>query len=108
LVADAAEELGEVLRLLEFREPQRGRFFSTTEVRYPERSEIEQVLLAQLTSPVRFTQSLRAVLPGAKRGIEVGPGNVLAGLVKRLDKSFEVRGTSDEAALAALTAGGCE
>jgi [acyl-carrier-protein] S-malonyltransferase len=108
LVAGAAGQLARVLEPLEVGEPQRGRFFSTTEVRYPESSEVKQVLLDQLTSPVRFTQSLEKVLPGASAGIEVGPGSVLAGLVKRVRRDLDVHGTFDAASLeAAMRAASC-
>jgi [acyl-carrier-protein] S-malonyltransferase len=101
LVAGAAEKLAEALASLPVGEPRQGRFFSTTEVRYPDSSEVKQVLLGQLTSPVRFTQSLEKVLPGATLGVEVGPGNVLAGLVKRVRRDLNVFGTSDAASMEA-------
>ena len=48
-------------------------------------ARIRQNLLLQLTSPVRWTQSVKAMLDdGAARFIEIGPGNVLQGLVKRI------------------------
>lgn len=105
LVAGAAEELAEMLEAVELREPAAGRFFSTTEVRYPGGDEVRQVLLRQLTSPVRFSQSLRSVLPGQRMGVEVGPGGVLSGLVKRVEKGFHVHGTADGAAFEAALEG---
>jgi [acyl-carrier-protein] S-malonyltransferase len=48
-------------------------------------------LVAQLTSPVRWTESIRRMIAdGADRFVEVGPGAVLAGLVKRIDANVEV------------------
>jgi [acyl-carrier-protein] S-malonyltransferase len=50
--------------------------------------EARRLLLEQLTSPVRWTQSVRAmVADGVTRFIEIGPGNVLTGLMKRIDKA---------------------
>jgi [acyl-carrier-protein] S-malonyltransferase len=50
--------------------------------------EARRLLLQQLTSPVRWTQSVQAmVADGANRFIEIGPGNVLAGLMKRIDRA---------------------
>jgi [acyl-carrier-protein] S-malonyltransferase len=75
-----------------------GRFFSTTEVRYPEPGELAEVLARQLMSPVRFSQSMTAILQGAAppdRGLEVGPGNVLTGLMKRIDRDFPMSSTGD-------------
>jgi [acyl-carrier-protein] S-malonyltransferase len=49
--------------------------------------QIKQNLVAQLTAPVRWTQSVRAmVADGATEFIECGPGNVLQGLVKKINK----------------------
>ena len=50
---------------------------------------IRKNLVAQLTAPVRWTQSMEAMLAyGASSVTEVGPGNVLQGLFKKLDRSF--------------------
>ena len=76
----------------------RGRFFSTTEMRHPEPDELGDVLARQLTSPVRFTQSMDALLLGSgapDQGLEVGPGNVLTGLMKRIARDFPMRATGD-------------
>ena len=52
---------------------------------------IRAELVAQLTSPVRWTESIcRMITDGANRFVELGPGTVLAGLVKRIDASVEV------------------
>ena len=52
---------------------------------------IRAELVAQLTSPVRWTESIRRmVADGANRFVELGPGTVLAGLVKRIDANVEV------------------
>ncbi|WP_183568502.1 ACP S-malonyltransferase [Mucilaginibacter sp. SP1R1] len=51
---------------------------------------IKQNLIAQLTGPVRWTQTVKHMLEdGATAFIEVGPGNVLQGLVKKVDRSVE-------------------
>jgi [acyl-carrier-protein] S-malonyltransferase len=50
-------------------------------------TEIKKNLIAQLTAPVRWTQSVQQMIAdGAKEFIEVGPGNVLQGLVKKIDR----------------------
>lgn len=99
LVGDAAEELVEVLASIEIAPARMGRFFSTTELRYPSGSELRDVLVRQLTSPVRFTASVLESLEGLDLGAEVGPGGVLAGLAKRVRRDFPVLGTGDAAAL---------
>lgn len=53
-------------------------------------SEIKKNLMAQLTAPVKWTQTLKNMIAdGADKFIEVGPGNVLQGLVKKVDRSLE-------------------
>ncbi len=54
---------------------------------------IKENLVAQLTSPVRWTQSaLNMIADGAKLFTEVGPGSVLAGLIKKVDRTVQVEG----------------
>jgi [acyl-carrier-protein] S-malonyltransferase len=53
--------------------------------------EIQQNLIKQLTAPVRWTQSVQQMIAdGATLFIECGPGKVLQGLVKKIDKNAEV------------------
>lgn len=53
--------------------------------------EIKQNLISQLTAPVRWTQSVEAMLAdGATHFVECGPGKVLQGLVKKIDRNAEV------------------
>ncbi|GAA4428900.1 ACP S-malonyltransferase [Pontibacter saemangeumensis] len=53
--------------------------------------EIKQNLIQQLTAPVRWTQSVQAMIAdGATHFIECGPGKVLQGLVKKIDRNAEV------------------
>ena len=50
--------------------------------------EIKKNLIFQLTAPVKWTQSVQNMIKdGADHFIEVGPGNVLQGLVKKIDRS---------------------
>ena len=57
----------------------------------PER--IKANLIAQLTAPVRWTQSMHTMIEmGATEAIEVGPGKVLQGLFKKVDRGFIVSG----------------
>jgi [acyl-carrier-protein] S-malonyltransferase len=63
--------------------------------------EARRLLVEQLTSPVRWTASMRTMLDGGvRRFIELGPGSVLAGLMKRIEREAEVisLGTADQAA----------
>jgi [acyl-carrier-protein] S-malonyltransferase len=53
-------------------------------------ARIKANLIAQLTAPVRWTQTMRNMLTdGASRVVELGPGNVLQGLFKKVDRELE-------------------
>ncbi len=55
-------------------------------------TEIKENLIAQLTSPVRWTQTMQLMLnDGATTFVEVGPGQVLQGLVKKINRDVEAR-----------------
>jgi len=96
-IAGAAESLAQALAEVQFLQGRR-RFFSTTESRYPEPDELAGVLARQLMSPVRFMQSMEMLLDSGDapvEGLEIGPGGVLTGLVKRIARDFRVASTGD-------------
>ncbi len=56
---------------------------------YTDPEKIKQNLVAQLTAPVYWTKTMQAMIAdGATEAIEVGPGKVLQGLFKRIDRAF--------------------
>lgn len=62
---------------------------------YKDPESIKHNLIAQLTGAVRWTQTIQHMLEaGAASFTEVGPGNVLQGLVKKLDRSVETKSAS--------------
>lgn len=106
-MAGAADALAEALAAVRFKDGG-ATFFSTTELRVPEPEELPAVLARQLMSPVRFTQSMQALLQGAQApvaAVEVGPGSVLTGLMKRIARDFPVRSTGDGEALRVVLTG---
>jgi len=87
LVARAADRLRPALDLVKFAEPA-APFMSTVTARIETAKRMGPLLVEQLTAPVRFTQAAQALLrEGVQTWVEVGPGNVLSGLVKRIDRS---------------------
>jgi [acyl-carrier-protein] S-malonyltransferase len=61
-----------------------------------EASRVIELLVKQVDSPVRWEQSIRRVAAlGVDRALEIGPGKVLNGLVRRIDKSIAVHGVGD-------------
>ncbi len=90
LMEPAREELAAAIEATNFNTPSCPIFqnVSTTAVLDP--VEIKKNLILQLTAPVKWTQSIQnMVLAGAKSFIEVGPGKVLQGLVRKIDASVE-------------------
>ena len=58
-------------------------------------TEIKHNLIAQLTAPVLWTQTMKQMIAdGASKVIEVGPGKVLQGLFKKVDRQFETESAS--------------
>jgi [acyl-carrier-protein] S-malonyltransferase len=89
LVARAAERLRPAVDRVRFAEPV-APFMSTVTARLESGQRIAPLLVDQLTAPVRFTQAAtELVRHGARTFVEVGPGNVLSGLVKRIDRTVK-------------------
>jgi len=60
-------------------------------------SEIKANLISQLTAPVRWTQSVQQMITdGATQFIEVGPGKVLQGLVKKINREAQTASATFE------------
>jgi [acyl-carrier-protein] S-malonyltransferase len=67
--------------------------------------EARRLLVEQLTSPVRWTASMQAMLAGgADRFYELGAGNVLAGLLRRIDRAAEAKAIGSPADVTAHVA----
>lgn len=91
LMEPAREELAAAIEETEFKNPTCPIYqnVSTYAVTNPE--EIKKNLIFQLTAPVKWTQSVQNMIKdGATEFIEVGPGKVLQGLVKKIDRKMEV------------------
>jgi [acyl-carrier-protein] S-malonyltransferase len=63
-------------------------------------SRVRTLLVRQVDGPVRWEESIRSMVSaGVDRALEIGPGKVLAGLVKRIAKEVRVLSVSDPASL---------
>jgi [acyl-carrier-protein] S-malonyltransferase len=99
LVARAADRLRPAIERVRFQEPA-APFMSTVTARLESAQRMAPLLVDQLTAPVRFTQAASGLVKeGVRTFVEVGPGNVLSGLVKRIDKSVKAISVNDLAAL---------
>ncbi|MBD8873990.1 ACP S-malonyltransferase [Rhodanobacter sp. DHB23] len=101
LMRDAADRLGERMAALSWQLPAIPVVQNAEAKRYDNIEDIRGALQRQLYLPVRWTECVQALAAGgATRIAECGPGKVLAGLVKRIDKSLEARAIGMPAELA--------
>ena len=90
LMEPAREELAAAIEETTFSEPSCPIYQNVPTTAVNTADEIKQNLIAQLTAPVKWTQSVQQMIAdGAKHFTEVGPGKVLQGLVRKIDNSVE-------------------
>lgn len=91
LMEPAKEELAKAIESTTFSKPVCPVYQNVNAAPSSDITEIKKNLIAQLTAPVRWTQSVqRMTKDGAKTYIECGPGKVLQGLVKKISQEAEV------------------
>ncbi len=91
LMQPAADELNEAILNTEFHTPHCPVYQNVNAYPQTEPDAIRQNLLAQLTAPVRWTQTIKnMVLDGATEFYEFGPGDVLKGLIKKISPDVTV------------------
>jgi [acyl-carrier-protein] S-malonyltransferase len=89
LMEPAREELAAAIEATTFNTPICPVYQNVTASAISDPSEIKRNLVAQLTAPVRWTQTMHQMIAdGASEVIEVGPGKVLQGLFKKVDRAF--------------------
>ena len=99
LVAKAAERLKPAVDKVRFVDPV-APFMSTVTAKIEPAQRMAGLLVEQVTAPVKFTQAARGLVKeGVKTFVEVGPGNVLSGLVKRIDRGVKAVSVNNLAAL---------
>ena len=87
LMEPAREELAAAIEATEFHIPQCPIYQNVDALPHTAPAEIKANLITQLTSPVRWTQSvLHMMADGAEEFTECGPGNVLQGLIRKIKK----------------------
>lgn len=92
LMQPAQEELAVAIRKVSFRSPRFPIYMNVSAQAETDPLRIQELLIAQLTAPVRWQQSLQAMYQAQiQRFIECGPGTVLQGLVKRTLPNVEVQ-----------------
>jgi [acyl-carrier-protein] S-malonyltransferase len=99
LVEAAAERLRPALESVSFNEPATP-FMSTVTARVEDAQRFVELLVQQLTGPVKFTQAVRGLVEqGVEMFVEIGPGQVLSGLLRRCDRSLKTMSVGDPESL---------
>jgi [acyl-carrier-protein] S-malonyltransferase len=95
LMESAKEELKTAIETTDFHIPTCAVYQNVAAKAGRDKEEIKQNLIEQLTNPVRWTQTVEAMIAdGASWFTEAGPGKVLQGLILKIDKSVTVDGVS--------------
>ncbi len=91
MMSSAKEELQQAIEQVDFNKPICPIYQNIDAQSYTDPNEIKANLIAQLTNPVRWTQSTENMIAnGANQFYEFGPGNVLKGLVKKVNKEVKL------------------
>ncbi|HEY2037328.1 MAG TPA: ACP S-malonyltransferase [Steroidobacteraceae bacterium] len=100
LMSAAAQRLGERLAKIDFQAP-RIRFVSAVDAAaHAESADLRQLLVRQLSSPVRWSETVRALAAGGARTlIECGPAKVLTALTRRIDRDLQSLALEDAESL---------
>lgn len=100
LMRDAALQMAKVLETVEIRRPQIPVLHNVDAQEYAEPAELRAALVSQLHRPVLWVGSVRAMQSrGAQVLVEFGPGKVLAGLTKRIERDLAAYPVLDAASL---------
>jgi len=97
MMEPAREELAAAIKETQFNEPSCPVYQNVPASAVTSATEIKENLMKQLTAPVKWTQSIQAmVADGGTEFIEVGPGKVLQGLMRKIDRTVSASGASFE------------
>ncbi|KAB1153912.1 ACP S-malonyltransferase [Tenacibaculum aiptasiae] len=98
MMEPAREELAAAIQETTFNEPTCPVYQNVPAKAVTNPEEIKENLIAQLTAPVKWTQCIQAMIAdGGTEFVEVGPGKVLQGLMRKIDRSVSASGASFEA-----------
>lgn len=97
MMEPAREELAAAIEATEFSEPTCAVYQNVVAKAVTNPNEIKENLIAQLTAPVKWIQCVQAMIAdGGTEFIEVGPGKVLQGLMRKIDRNVSASGASFE------------
>lgn len=91
LMKPAADELSKAIMSTDFHTPRCPIYQNVSALPYTNPNDIRENLILQLTSPVRWTQTVKnMIVDGADSFYEFGPGDVLKGLIHKIDPNVQV------------------
>lgn len=105
LMAPAQPRLAAVLAQMPVQAPRVPIYTNVEAAPNSDASRVRELLVAQVTSPVRWTEIVLAMkADGVTRMVEVGPGKVLAGIARQIDKDLETEAADEPDGLAKIAA----
>jgi len=97
LMSKASEFMDNEIKQLEFKDPKNILISNVTGKEIFKASELKDLLIKQIESRVRWRESvLLMISKGVNQFIEIGPGKVLTGLIKRIDKNVKIDAINNE------------
>ena len=91
LMRTATEVMRKEIEITEFKKPNNSIVSNVTSIETRDPLQIKELLIKQIESPVRWRESIiYMVNKGVRKFIEIGPGKVLSGLIKRIDKNLSI------------------
>jgi len=103
LMVPAGERLAEVLQQLHLADMKTPVITNVEAAQNMDSSRVRELLVAQVSAPVKWDSSIREMIRlGVNSFLEIGPGKVLSGLVKRIDKEVVTANIEDSAGVKAL------
>ena len=96
LMKNATEEMRELINNTEFKNPMVDIVSNVTANPLSKSEEIKNFLIEQIEKPVRWRESINNMISlGVTSFIEIGPGKVLSGLVKRIDRNVKLNNVNN-------------
>ena len=97
LMSKATIAMKEEITKLDFNQPKNTLISNVTAIEILDTKELKELLIKQIESRVRWRESvLYMIKKGVKHFIEIGPGKILSGLIKRIDRSVKVSTINNE------------
>jgi [acyl-carrier-protein] S-malonyltransferase len=106
LMKPAAEKLGKALEPIAVQELKTPVLSNVEADFYPSKNEVKRLLTAQVDHPVRWIEEMEKMIrEGVDKGVEIGPGKVLNGLVRKISRETKVQSIENPDSIKEFVAG---